>query len=94
MCRILQNEGHTCEEADRGAKALEIARSMPDLMVLDVRLPDMSGYDVCRALKSDAVTSSIMVLQMSASFVANEDRVGHSIRGQTHTSPTRLIAWS
>lgn len=75
MCRILQSEGHTCEEADRGAKALEIAKSMPDLMVLDVRLPDMSGYDVCRMLKSDSATSSIMVLQMSASFVANEDRV-------------------
>jgi two-component system, NtrC family, sensor kinase len=75
MCRILQADGHICQEADRGAKALEIARSMPDLMVLDVRLPDMSGYDVCRLLKNNSNTASIMVLQMSASFVSNEDRV-------------------
>jgi signal transduction histidine kinase len=48
---------------------------MPDLIVLDVRLPDISGYDVCRALKANPATASIMVLQVSASLVSNHDRV-------------------
>lgn len=75
LSRILQSEGHLCEQADQGALALELARTMPDLVILDVRLPDMSGIDVCRRLKSDAATASIMVLQMSASFLSNDARV-------------------
>lgn len=74
MCRILRGDGHSCEEADLGVKALALAQEMPDLIILDVRLPDMSGYEVCRKLKSDPATASIMILQMSASFLSNEDR--------------------
>lgn len=73
--RMLESAGYVCQEADRGALALDIARTTPDLIILDVNLPDMSGYEVCRALKSDARTASIMVLQVSASFVSNDDRV-------------------
>ena len=73
--RILGNAGYVCELVDRGARALELALTDPDLIILDVSLPDMSGYDICRKLKSDSVTSSIMILQVSASFVSNDDRV-------------------
>ncbi|MBS1804254.1 MAG: response regulator [Acidobacteria bacterium] len=73
--RILRNAGYLCEGVDRGARALELALTDPDLIILDVQLPDMSGYDVCRRLKADPVTSSIMILQVSASFVSNDDRV-------------------
>ena len=72
--RILEEEGFVCEEAGRGADAIELAQTMPDLAILDVRLPDMSGYDVCRILKANPATASIMVLQVSASFVSNSDR--------------------
>ncbi len=74
LSRILQSEGHRCEHADRGAQAVELARTLPDLVILDVRLPDMSGIEVCRILKSEPATASIMVLQMSASFVSNDAR--------------------
>lgn len=73
--RILGNVGYACEAVDRGARALELARANPDLIILDVSLPDMSGYDVCRKLKADPKTSSIMILQVSASFVSNDDKV-------------------
>lgn len=75
LSRMLGSAGYACEESDRGALALEIALSMPDLIILDVNLPDMSGYEVCRRLKSDPATATIMVLQVSASFVSNDDRV-------------------
>jgi two-component system NtrC family sensor kinase len=74
LSRILESEGHSCEQAGCGAQALEIAQTLPDLIILDVRLPDMSGLDVCRNLKADPATASIMVLQMSASFVSNDNR--------------------
>ncbi|HKF50472.1 MAG TPA: ATP-binding protein [Terracidiphilus sp.] len=75
LCRVLRGAGYECLEAGTGAKALEFAETHPDLIILDVRLPDMSGYHVCRALKQNPHTASIPILQISASFVASEDRV-------------------
>ena len=75
LSRILQNENYACEQAGSGSLALAMAKAMPDLVILDVHLPDMSGYEVCRELKGNPATSSIMVLQVSASFVSNDDRV-------------------
>jgi two-component system, NtrC family, sensor kinase len=73
--RMLENAGYICEQVDRGARALELALTNPDLIILDVSLPYMSGFDVCRKLKADPATSSIMILQVSASFVSNDDKV-------------------
>ena len=58
-----------------GRQALELAQTLPDVIVLDVRLPDISGYEVCRRIKDDPRTASISVLQISASFVSSDDRV-------------------
>lgn len=73
--RVLARAGFDCVEAASGSVALEIAQSLPDLIILDVRLPDMSGYEVCRQIKGNPRTASIPVLQISASFVSAEDRV-------------------
>jgi signal transduction histidine kinase len=51
-----------------------MARGLPDLLILDVSLPDISGYEVCRRIKQDPHTSQISILQISASFVSSEDR--------------------
>ena len=72
---VLEGSGYVCLECDSGLKTLEIAKTLPDLIILDVRLPDISGIEVCRSLKANALTSSIAVMQISASFVAPEDRV-------------------
>ncbi|HEY3629040.1 MAG TPA: ATP-binding protein [Terracidiphilus sp.] len=74
MCRILRQAGYDCEEMNSGHAALEGARTSPDLMVLDVQLPDLSGYEVSRRIKQDARTAHISILQISASFVSGEDR--------------------
>jgi hypothetical protein len=73
--RILREAGHIVIEADRGEEALRLVREeMPQLVLLDVNLPDMSGIDVCRRLKSDPVTSGIPVIQISATFISEDDQ--------------------
>lgn len=61
--------------ADGGAAGLKAARSeQPDLILLDLDMPDMSGFDVCRALKADAELCMIPVLFLSGSTTA-EDKI-------------------
>jgi len=53
--------------AKDGARALELARQeSPGLILLDVMMPGMTGYEVCRQLKADASTSSIPVIFVTA----------------------------
>lgn len=75
LSRILRAAGYACSEAATGAQAVAIAQRQPDLIILDVGLPDISGFAVCQKLKSDPLTASIPVLQISAAFVSAEDRV-------------------
>src|SRR5262249_4566232 len=62
--------------AATGDEALRSLRGeRPDLVVLDVKLPDISGYEVCRRIKNDPETASVLVLQVSATFVDSRDAV-------------------
>lgn len=64
---FLQNAGYSVIETTNGNDALEQARvHQPALAMLDVRMHGMSGYDVCRALKSDPATQKIKVVIISA----------------------------
>jgi two-component system NtrC family sensor kinase len=74
LCRVLCQAGYDCTEIGSGAEALAMARTLPDLLILDVRLPDISGYEVCQRIKQDPHTSQISILQISASFVSSDDR--------------------
>ncbi|MDZ4801369.1 MAG: ATP-binding protein [Bryobacteraceae bacterium] len=72
----LRESDYEIIEASRGREALQKAVSeSPDLVLLDVHLPDVSGLEVCRLLKSDQRTSGIKVLQISASAVEFTDAV-------------------
>ena len=68
MRRILEGAGYTVIEAATGMEALAKVNAEIAAVVLDVKLPDMSGYDVCRRIKGDKETAGIPVLQVSASF--------------------------
>lgn len=75
VTRVLQNAGFTVVEAATGTAGLEaIAQHQPDLVILDVRLPDLSGFEVCRRIKSNPRTAFIPVLHLSASFVKSQDK--------------------
>ncbi len=63
----LASESYRIIEASEGSGALALAREHhPDLILLDVMLPDISGIDVCRELKSDATMKSTSVVMLSA----------------------------
>ena len=73
--QILRRADYQVTEARTGAEALAAARAeRPDLAVLDVNLPDMSGFDVCRQLKAEFSTPGIQVLQVSQTAVTEQDR--------------------
>jgi len=63
----LTRRGYRVQQADNGPLGLELARSAPpDLILLDIMMPDMDGYQVCRRLKEDAKTGDIPVIVISA----------------------------
>jgi PAS domain S-box-containing protein len=73
--RILRQAGFSVDEATTGSEALrKVALESPYLVLLDVNLPDIHGFEVCRRIKSDPATAAIPVLQMSATYVEGTDR--------------------
>jgi len=64
---ILKQEGYHVYRASDGNMALEMAQSaLPDLILLDINMPDLSGYDVCQRLKADEKTQDIPIIFVSA----------------------------
>lgn len=62
--------------AGQGARGLALARERrPDLIVLDVKMPDLDGYQVCERLKADPVTADIPVLMVSGVLIGAKNRV-------------------
>jgi len=74
LSRMLKKARFAVKEAATGRDALRLVAEKPDLVILDVNLPDMSGYEVCKKIKADPATSSIPVLHLSASFVESDNR--------------------
>lgn len=59
--------GHRVLEAHDGARAFEIAqRDIPDLVILDVMMPELNGYQVCRQLKQDRGLAAVPVVLLTA----------------------------
>jgi len=73
--RILLDAGFSVIEAKSGREALQLAANNPDLITLDINLPDMDGFEVCRELKLNPVTSHIPILHVSGTFIDPEYRV-------------------
>ena len=77
VARRLREAGFHVIEAATGSEALRRAKEEPVLITLDINLPDMDGFEVCRRLKSDPLTREIPVLHLSASCVD----LNHKVRG-------------
>ncbi|MFE5210942.1 SpoIIE family protein phosphatase [Streptomyces sp. NPDC056600] len=82
----LRRAGHTVVEAADGAEGLAVLASaadgeLPELAVVDVRLPDMSGFEVCEQIKADPRTASLPVIHISATAIEVSDRAQGLHRG-------------
>ena len=65
--KYLAVAGYTSRHVARGDAALDAVRAQrPDLILLDVMMPKLSGFEVCQQLKSDPATSGIMILMVTA----------------------------
>src|SRR5688572_1910540 len=74
--RTLRGAGFATIESGTGAEAMRlVAERKPRVVVLDVHLPDIDGWTVCRNLKAAPDTAATLVLQVSATFVTEEDTV-------------------
>ncbi len=74
--RVLSNAGYLVTAAEEGDRGLALAQAdHPDLVLLDVRLPGASGFEICRRLKRDEKTRGIPVVFLSASHVSAHDKV-------------------
>lgn len=74
IAQILRAGGFVVTEAVCGSDALILAQDQPDVIVLDVDLPDINGLEVCRRIKAGAATSRIPVLHISAKFITGNDK--------------------
>ena|SRR5664279_3826769 len=71
---VVKRAGYSVAHANSGAQALRMVPvELPDLILLDVRLGEMSGYDVCAHLKSEPATRSIPIIILTAAD-NDEDR--------------------
>jgi len=86
LCSWLRRAGHTVLEAADGGQALALLEAadqadLPELAVVDVRLPDISGYEVCEYIKGTPRTAGMPVIHVSATAIATADRTQGLFRG-------------
>lgn len=75
---LLENEGMECHEAEDGLEALAAARELhPDVMILDVMLPGLDGYKICRMLKYDEQYSDISIIMVSSRSTPTDKETGY-----------------
>ncbi len=75
---ILELDGHEVIQARDGQEAVEKAHAeQPDLILMDVRMPRMTGYEACETLKADPATQHIPVVFLSAKGQAGEVEAGY-----------------
>lgn len=76
LSSMLTNEGYSVRKTTSGKMALQfVERQPPDLVLLDINMPDINGYQVCKQLKKSANTCDIPVI-----FISALDRLGHKIQ--------------
>jgi PAS domain S-box-containing protein len=72
----LREEGYQVLEAETGQQGLQLAQTrFPDLVLLDVRLPDMNGVEVCRQIKNDPALKDVFVALCSGEATSDEHKV-------------------
>ncbi|MGH7470231.1 MAG: response regulator [Longimicrobiales bacterium] len=72
---MLEDAGYEISEARTGAEALAVAQQrLPDLILLDLGLPDRNGLDVARQLKAEPATAHVIIIALTGRVGADEKR--------------------
>lgn len=90
------SEGYDVISASNGEEAIEKARrEQPDLIILDVMMPRIDGYEACRILKANPLTKNIPVMLLTAKGRDIDKRLGYEVGAADYIvkpfSPNKLI---
>jgi DNA-binding response OmpR family regulator len=91
----LRFAGHEVTTTANGEEALQQASQLiPDIIIMDVRMPKMTGYDACRAMKADVMLKDIPVMFLSAKGQDSEIQAGLDVGAEEYLlkpfAPTQL----
>lgn len=94
---LLEDEGYTLSLAKDGAETLRKAREVsPDILFLDIMMPEINGYDVCRTIKNDPDLKNIYVIMLTAKGQADEQERGKEVGADEYIvkpfSPMEILA--
>ncbi len=94
---LLEDEGYKLWMAKDGAEALREARNVhPDIIFLDIMMPEMNGYDVCRIIKNDPELSKTYVIMLTAKGQVGEQEHGKEVGADEYIvkpfSPMEILA--
>src|SRR3990167_3821970 len=97
LITLLSEQGYETRPANNGARALNtVQKQKPDLILLDINMPEMDGYEVCRQLKATPETADIPVLFISANDELHDKVKGFDVGGVDYISkpfePQELFA--
>ena len=82
---VLKKQGYEVHSAYDGKQGLELAREVkPDLIILDIMMPEMNGYEVCWRLQQDPATASIAILMLTAKGGVDQEN------GRSHKVATKV----
>jgi two-component system alkaline phosphatase synthesis response regulator PhoP len=77
---LLEDEGYRLTLAKDGAETLKKVREIrPDILFLDIMMPEINGYDVCRAIKSDPALKDVYVIMLTAKGQVAEQERGKEV---------------
>src|SRR5262245_19409907 len=89
---IFRDAGFGVREASTGKEGLRLARLNPDVVVMDVNLPDLKGAEFCRRIKMHPATDAIPVLHLSEEYTSSQSRARGLEEGADATLPKPVEA--
>src|SRR5438552_192012 len=85
VSRIVKDEGFSLITARDGEEALRLAKvELPDLILLDIKMPRIDGFEVCRTLKSDSDTQGIPIILLTAMGQEQDAQLGITCGAQQY----------
>lgn len=89
----MQRQGHEVRTATDGAGALEaVERAPPDVLLLDVMMPNGNGYEVCRMLRASGLYNGVRIIMLTARGQESDQRRGLAVGADAYVTKPFAIA--